>query len=858
MASPATSEIPQPGSYSDAASSAVKPIPPSAGAGQDDPTKYASSKPAAAPEADTKSKPKDVDLQEQLKTPRTAGSKEKNSPDVAVNLPPGHVEEKFRVDRRKLEHLIVGNGRFGESGDQFFNNIMKTSQTDIDWPSKLKIGAKSKKDPHVKVRGLPANVESAKQMVLAVLDTKSNRVTIKIDVSHTEHSHIIGKGGANIKAVMHETGCHIHFPDCNAITDRRIQMEKCNQVTISGQPEAVERARALIRQLLPITLTFDISACHQLAALQNSPNILQMQSTYEVQVNFTPQVRQGPVAMCQVITCEVRGSQKNAQYVATAAKKLIELLVSANPLHSVPVVSVLDIAPQHHVFMIGRNSNNVRRVMESTGTTVIFPDSSLLAARRRSQVTITGTVDAVLQARQILLGCLPLVLMFDIKEDERSNALSESKEICQLMESLDVYISIKPMPPKYRVIIKSIERNAKRIYKARQCLFDDTLLKSLNSPAEQSAQPAAGFSLTNHDWPSLSGENFSALSMDDLQNIPGSPGQKRHASSMTRLRRGSLPNVATSTSSQRSPAGRQQGVDRVSSRLASSAAALRSSDSSGHLSPIAAVAEGTPTHTSAMPRSASYSSSVSAASESSEPSASAKSATTRARFHSSPDSTELVQRENRSPAPITFTISDDSSSSLSSSPLPTANKSNVASGQELAWLRPLLDVQPGKVSCKELPSLLQKIGIEAKYTALLEAEEVDLVVLSSLTDADLKEIGIKRFGPRKKLLLAIQQLQLSQGASADVNGKADGHQRNGIQPMGQGAEQHSDTSTEPDSDQSSAMPSSPSFLHNADAASYDGQEEAQAAKVNGLRAPAENSSDVVNKYALSPGKHSQW
>ncbi len=47
-----------------------------------------------------------------------------------------------------------------------------------------------------------------------------------MDVSHTEHSHVIGKGGNNIKKVMQETGCHIHFPDSN----RNTQAEKSNQV----------------------------------------------------------------------------------------------------------------------------------------------------------------------------------------------------------------------------------------------------------------------------------------------------------------------------------------------------------------------------------------------------------------------------------------------------------------------------------------------------------------------------------------------------------------------------------------------------------------------------------------------------
>jgi hypothetical protein len=37
-------------------------------------------------------------------------------------------------------------------------------------------------------------------------------------------------------------------------------------------------------------------------------------------------------------------------------------------------------------------------------------------------------------------------------------------------------------------------------------------------------------------------------------------------------------------------------------------------------------------------------------------------------------------------------------------------------------------------------------------------QEVDLQTFLSLTDADLKELGITTFGPRRKMLLAIQEL----------------------------------------------------------------------------------------------------
>lgn len=66
---------------------------------------------------------------------------------------------------------------------------------------------------------------------------------MKMDISYTDHSYIIGRGGNNIKSVMDRTKTHIHFPDSN----RSNPTEKSNQVSLCGTMEGVERARSLIR-----------------------------------------------------------------------------------------------------------------------------------------------------------------------------------------------------------------------------------------------------------------------------------------------------------------------------------------------------------------------------------------------------------------------------------------------------------------------------------------------------------------------------------------------------------------------------------------------------------------------------------
>ena len=149
-------------------------------------------------------------------------------------------EQRFRVDRRKLEMMMTNSPEFGEAAAEFFERIGAETDTCVIWPSRLKIGAKSKKDPHIRVGGQEEGVKRAKMLITEVLDTTTNsRVTMKMDVSYTDHSHIIGKGGNTIRRVMAETNCHIHFPDSN----RSNPNEKSNQVTLGSYSRFYKSAK---------------------------------------------------------------------------------------------------------------------------------------------------------------------------------------------------------------------------------------------------------------------------------------------------------------------------------------------------------------------------------------------------------------------------------------------------------------------------------------------------------------------------------------------------------------------------------------------------------------------------------------
>ncbi|XP_065891434.1 protein bicaudal C homolog 1-like [Dysidea avara] len=380
----------------------------------------------------------------------------------SVLLKEGHIEERFKIDRKKLEKLIQAGdhsiGGIGESASEYFDRIMKETGATVLWPSKLKIGAKSKKDPHVKVIGFPDAVEKARELICKDLDTKSNRVTLKMEVSHMEHSHIIGKGGANVKKVMQDTKCHIHFPDGNR---EGWHSEKSNQVSIAGTLPQVEVARQSVRELSPIFLWIELPVKRGLDTTGHDAIVEDIMTTYNVNV----QVKRHPHRM--VMQLLVRGTQMHCDGLKLAVSKLVELFTGE--IYDILAVSLnLDIGPQLHQTLIGKGGGNVRKIMDATETSIQFPDPR---SPRKSQIVVYGTLDGVFAARQQLLGCLPLVLMFDLP-DESGKSIS-SAVISQLMQQLDVYISVRQKVKQscVSVIVKSIEQNSHCVYQTRDYLL---------------------------------------------------------------------------------------------------------------------------------------------------------------------------------------------------------------------------------------------------------------------------------------------------------------------------------------------------------------------------------------------------
>lgn len=749
-------------------------------------------------------------------------------------------EERFRVDRQKLEMMMMGSAdtAFGETAGAFFDKIAAETDTVVIWPSRLKIGAKSKKDPHVRVGGQKEGVLVAKARILEILDTKVNsRVTIKMDVSYTDHSHIIGKGGNTIRRVMSDTKCHIHFPDSN----RSNPNEKSNQVSIAGDGvKGVERARARVRELTPLIFQFDLAIVPSFHAVPDPNNtyLRAIQDQYNVQVSFRQKQKN-----FHTTTVVIKGCELEASRVKEATLLLMDHLCPNNAAASA-VNMTMEISPGHHAIVVGKGSINLRVIMQRTNTIIIFPDAAdpNIPPIRKGSVTISGAIHNVYLARQLLLGSLPIVMMFDLPE----NIDTQESMIQKLQDENEVTITIKPKARQTNksVIIKSQERNVGGMYVARHKLLEmegevvkaeipetykvplvgsssifhlaslpanrgpflcpNPQMQALGSPLSPNFIPPPCFTPVTPTFPPVSPWAFPAVPplASDLGRMTASTGnpyqslqdymmyvglqqqqqqqlqQQQHQEQLKKQRQQQHQQQQLEMEKKQRWTSPQQNI----SRLGPSGSDL---GSSMHSSPVHSPRNSSPVNAngnltnnlhkmeltgSSGIETNNHSSDLSAimadfpelsCTDRRAPGCEKKVAEIvdyeQARIRANQAISQKPGGEERKPNPGWSGLGFSSSMPESVIREKMQGEARAHRG-ELSWISGLEQLKEGEEGGQDdLGRILHTVGL-AKYSEVFQRHEVDLQTFASLTEDELKEIGINAFGPRKKLLMLAKQV----------------------------------------------------------------------------------------------------
>lgn len=143
-------------------------------------------------------------------------------------------------------------------------------------------------------------------------------------------------------------------------------MFTCPQVSINSRGEelgGLEDARASIRQLTPLIFTFSLNANAKYISI-TEPNLLvqHVQGLYNVQVELS--VTGGAEPM---LLGSVRGSELDVARVKEATFTLLQNLCGLIATH-LTVQMKIEVSPQHHSFVLGRNNETIKRIMQVTST----------------------------------------------------------------------------------------------------------------------------------------------------------------------------------------------------------------------------------------------------------------------------------------------------------------------------------------------------------------------------------------------------------------------------------------------------------------------------------------------------------
>ncbi|KAG5873981.1 hypothetical protein JTB14_025283 [Gonioctena quinquepunctata] len=177
----------------------------------------------------------------------------------------------------------------------------------------------------------------------------------------------------------------------------------------------------LTSELIPLIFGFELPIMTQNIDATSS-YVVKIQDQYRVQVMFKTR----PKLHATLVL--VKGVEWEVEQVKRATLLLMEYMCE-NLANQIPVQMSMEISPHHHQIVLGKNHSNLKLIMQYTNCQIMFPDAQdpNIPSLKKSNVNISGNIHDVYRARQLLLGCLPLIIIFDLPRNRPSRALDPTK-----------------------------------------------------------------------------------------------------------------------------------------------------------------------------------------------------------------------------------------------------------------------------------------------------------------------------------------------------------------------------------------------------------------------------------------------
>ncbi|VDK79439.1 unnamed protein product [Litomosoides sigmodontis] len=235
--------------------------------------------------------------------------------------------------------------------------------------------------------GKKEDVTEVKKQLEAMITELNENVEARMDVDPKHHRHFVIRGAAVLREIQDQNGgVIISFPRAGTNDSR---------VTLKGSKQCVECAKARIEEIVEdlesqVTLKVEIPGEYHRALLSNrGQKIQELQTKYNVQIKFPDRrlrenaqneseknMDNGPSVLD---TITISGRDEHCKETAEALKALV------------PVTKTVNVAFEHHRFLIGRSGETIRSLMQAHDVNISIPPEDT----HLDEIMITGTAENV-------------------------------------------------------------------------------------------------------------------------------------------------------------------------------------------------------------------------------------------------------------------------------------------------------------------------------------------------------------------------------------------------------------------------------------------------------------------------------
>lgn len=257
----------------------------------------------------------------------------------------------------------------GKKGDRIRNFNKEYSNVHIEFT-----------ENQIKMDGPPEQLDPAAEHLERICNEYiQNYILADLVVDPKHYKHIIGKGGANIKAIKGDHDVTINIDE----------KDGQNRIRLEGTPEGVNAAKAELMDIikkLENEKERDIIIDHR--HFRNiigakGERIREIREKFnQVQITFP-----GPNEKTDIV--KIRGPKEDVDNCYKEMNKIVKELQASSFEMKVPIFK------QFHKFIIGKGGANIKRIREETQTKIDLPEEG----DKNEVIIITGKKENVLAAR---------------------------------------------------------------------------------------------------------------------------------------------------------------------------------------------------------------------------------------------------------------------------------------------------------------------------------------------------------------------------------------------------------------------------------------------------------------------------